>query len=219
MKNTTSKDKSDLKSDLITGTSAAVGATIGMVAGNALASEVYAAEMPEEQSAQDSQTAHSNVGHNSSTHGQETVASTTHTQPSEPEPIMEPDPTIEPEPSLEPEPVLEPEPIPVEPNENPEVLVVDYYTVTNENESQMDVAVVSIDGQEAYLIDENQDGHADVLMSDINGDGNIDYNESLNIEDESISMSPFQTEVMGDSHGLIAESDYVNDANVDDYMA
>ena len=210
-KKTASKEKSNLKSDMLTGTSSAVGATIGMVAGNALASEVHAAELPDEHSTPIAPTSHSNVGHNTSTHVQETVASTTHTQSSDPEHILEPAP--------EPEPELELEPIPVEPDETPEVVVVDYGTVASEDGGQMDVAIVSIDGQEVFLVDENQNGNADVLMSDVNGDGNIDCNEILNIEGEGISMSPFQTEVMGDSHTLVADSDYINDANVDDYMA
>lgn len=217
MKKTASKDKYDLKSDLLTGTSAAAGATIGMVAGNALASEVHAAELPDEYSTPIAPTSHSNVGHNISTHVQETVASTSPTQSSTPEHIMEPGPTIEPEPAPAPEP--ESEPIPVEQDETPEVIVVDYGTVASEDGSQMDIAIVSIDGQEVFIVDENQDGNADVLMSDVNGDGNIDCNEILNIEGEGISMSPFQTEVMGDSHTLVADSDYINDANVDDYMA
>ncbi len=223
MKNeTTSKEKSNLKSDMITGTSSAVGATIGMVAGNALASEVHAAEMPEEPTSPNSPTSRANSVHASSTHGQGTVS------PNPVPPVTPPDQPVTPpdqpgtpptQPGTPHDQPGEPGETPGEPGEAPEVVVVDYGTVTNDDGSQMDVAVVSVDGQEAYVVDENQDDIADVLISDVNGDSNIDCNEVLNIENEGISMSALQAEAMGEPSLLVADNDYVNDANVDDYMA
>ncbi len=237
MKNeTTSKEKSNLKSDMITGTSSAVGATIGMVAGNALASEVHAAEMPEEPTSPNSPTSRANSVHASSTHGQGTVSpnpvppvtppeqpvtppeqpGTPPTQPGTPHDQPGTPPT---QPGTPHDQQGEPGETQGEPGEAPEVVVVDYGTVTNDDGSQMDVAVVSVDGHEAYVVDENQDDIADVLISDVNGDSNIDCNEVLNIENEGISMSALQAEAMGEPSLLVADNDYVNDANVDDYMA
>ncbi len=212
-KETTSKEKSIVKSDMVTGASSAAGATIGMVAGSALASEVHAAEVPDEPTSPDSHTAHTPTGHVSSAQSHGAASSAPVPPVTPPEPASDPE---APEPTPDPE---TPEPIPVEPDETPEVVVVDYETVTNEDGSQMDVAVLSVDGQEAYVIDENQDGSADVLVADVNGDSIIDGSEVLNIENEGLSMSALQADAMGESSSLVAENDYVNDANVDDYMA
>lgn len=216
----TSKEQSTLKSDILTGASSAAGAMAGMMAGSALASEVNAAEMPEKPSNHGSHSVNTNIGNASPDLGQgagtlDTVPPVTSPDPEPVPPVTSPNP--EPTPGPDPEPT--PEPLPGDPDDIPEVVVMDYQTVTNDDGSQMDIAVVNVDEQEVYLIDENQDGSTDVLVADVNEDGNIDGNELLNIEDEDISMSTFQDEVMEDSDVLLADNDYVNDANVDEFMA
>lgn len=199
------KEKSNLKSGVLTGTSSAVGATIGIVAGEALASEVNAAEIPEEET----DTVHAGGHQSSSAHSQGEAAP-------EAEPTATGPAQVETPPSDEHD---HGDQVPPSDDDMPEISVLGYETVINDDGSQSDVAVISIDGQEAQLIDSNQDGNADMLMVDVDGNGDIDSDEILNIEDEGISMSGFQTDVLGDSHSLVADADYINDANVDDYMA
>lgn len=200
-----SNTKTNVKSDVLTGASSAVGATIGMVAGSAAASEVHAAEMQEtdEQSVPLTGSA---------------GAAPTQTIQEEVEVVpVNPDDT---ETSQD---AAEQQQMAVVPEEtsavDSEIVVTGYGTVDNEDGSRMDVVTVNVDGQEASLIDIDQDGIADVLMVDVDGDGDYDESEILNIGEEAISMAVFQPDGMEEAHTLIAENDYVNDANVDEYMA
>lgn len=127
-------------------------------------------------------------------------------EPPKPEPIKS-EPT-KPEPS-------KPEP----PQRELEIEVMTYEMVTNEDGSQMDVAIVSVDGQRMALIDGNMDGIADVYVMDANGNGILEDSEFIPLEDQNLSMVLLREAVdMGDS--LLAQTDdYVNDADVDDFMA
>ncbi|MCM1111340.1 MAG: hypothetical protein NC336_09035 [Clostridium sp.] len=104
--------------------------------------------------------------------------------------------------------------------QEPEVEVLGYDRITNEDGSQMDVAVVSVDGNEVGFIDVDLDGSADVIFCDVNQNGVIEEGEYEIIPDDSIAMQP-----LADAAGftpLYAQNDmpdYVNDADVDTYMA
>lgn len=132
-------------------------------------------------------------------------------------PTPNPTPTPKPEPPT-PEPPM-PEPPTPEPT-TPEVEVLSYDRVTNDDGSQMDIAVVSVDGNEVGVLDVDLDGEADVLMCDLNSNGVIEDNEVQYVSGEGIAMQDFQ-----DASGfnpLYAQNDlpdYVNDADVDTYMA
>ena len=119
-----------------------------------------------------------------------------------------------PEPIPEPLPIPEPTPAPIP---EPEIEVLSYETVTYTDGSQMDVAVVSVDGQEVVFIDGNMDGVADVYVMDVNGDGTLDENEFIPIVDHSLAMTVFRKEVY--QNELIAQEDYINNADVDAFMA
>lgn len=185
-------EKNNVKSDVITGTSSAVGATIGMMAGSALATEVSAAdEVPQP----------------------EKPTSPTPT----PSPAPAPAPTPSPAPAPTPSPAPTPEPTPMP---EPELEVLAYETVTNDDGSQMDVALISIDEQQMMVADVDMDGTADFLMTDTNCNGSLEENEIINIADEGIGMATFRTSVSHDENLYLADNgDYVNDANVDDFMA
>lgn len=199
------KKTSEVKSNVISGMSSTVGAAVGVVAGSVISSEVNAAEIPatpvEEQevevvSSQPSRTS-SNV---------------THHNPS-------PEPTPEPEPR--PEPIPEPEPVPG-PTPEPEIEVVSYETVTNEDGSQMDVAVVNAQGQAVMIVDVDQNGVADAMASDLNNNGQLDNGEIVDVSDQNIAMQPLQQAANMGGNDMVAQTndvDYINDANVDDYMA
>ncbi len=75
---------------------------------------------------------------------------------------------------------------------DPEVRVLSYERVTMDDGSQMDVATVSINGQEAAIVDVDLDGWADGMIADVNSDGSISEDEITSFEgaDVRIEMSP-----------------------------
>lgn len=198
------KTKNEVKKNVVTGASTATGATAGVIIGAALSPEkVQASE----------------------------VNDTEHT--SQPTPATKPTPqpqqTVESEPTpAEPEKqeVQEPEstqPAPTQSEpEKPidDVEVVGYDRVTNDDGSQMDVAVLNVNGNEVGIVDVNLDGEADVIVCDANQNGAIEDGEMENVQGQGIAMQPLQ-----DAAGFnpqFAENDlpdYVNDADVDTYMA
>ena len=204
------KKTSDVKSNVISGMSSTVGAAVGVVAGSIISSEVNAAEIPgaeipvtpeEEQdvevvSSQPSKTGGSTPSHNPTSHPT-------------PQPATEPNPTPEPTPASEPRP-------------EPEIEVVSYETVTNEDGSQMDVAVVNAQGQAVMIADVDQNGLADIMASDLNYNGQLDNGEIVDVSDQNIAMQPLQDAANMNGNNMVAqtgEPDYINDANVDDYIA
>ena len=204
------KKTSDVKSNVISGMSSTVGAAVGVVAGSIISSEVNAAEIPaaeipvtpeEEQdvevvSSQPSKTGGSTPSHNPTSHPT-------------PQPATEPNPTPEPTPASEPRPVSE-------------IEVVSYETVTNEDGSQIDVAVVNAQGQAVMIADVDQNGLADIMASDLNYNGQLDNGEIVDVSDQNIAMQPLQDAANMNGNNMVAqtgEPDYINDANVDDYIA
>lgn len=199
------KKTSEMKSNVISGMSSTVGAAVGVVAGSVISSEVNAAEIPaipeDEQEVEVVNSQPSRTGGNS-----------THSNPN-PAPEPTPDPTPEPDPR--------PEPVP-EPTPEPEIEVVSYETVTSEDGSQMDVAVVNAQGQPVIIADVDQNGYADVMASDLNNNGQLDNGEIVDVSDQNIAMQPLQEAANMGGNDMIAQTndiDYVNDANVDDYIA
>ena len=128
-----------------------------------------------------------------------------------------PQPTPTPQPQPEP---IKPEPKPDNPAPDPEVEVVSYDRVTNDDGSQMDVAVLNVNGNEVDVIDANLDGEADALVCDANQNGVIEDGEIENVQGQGISMQPFQDAAGFDPQFAQNDlPDYVNDADVDTYMA
>lgn len=140
-----------------------------------------------------------------------------------PTPNPTPTPKPEPQPEPKPEPPTPEPPTPEPPTPEPttpEVEVLSYDRVTNDDGSQMDIAVVSVNGNEVGVLDVDLDGEADVLMCDLNGNGVIEDNEVQYVSGEGIAMQDFQNGA--GFNPLYAENDlpdYVNDADVDTYMA
>lgn len=102
----------------------------------------------------------------------------------------------------------------------PEVEVVGYDRIANEDGSQMDVAVLNVNGHEVGVIDTNLDGAADVLVCDVNQNGVIEQGEMQLVQGQDIAMQPLQ-DAAGFSPQFAQNNlpDYVNDADVDTYMA
>ena len=126
-----------------------------------------------------------------------------------------------------------------------EVIVdTEYYDEPNieilgvyEDVDNMNVGVVEVDGQEAFLVDVDGDDDFDVMAVDVDGDGMLSELEMVDVSDAGITvdmldvdddiyddgfddgfddgMDPFEDESLAFNDDM----DYINDADVDDYMA
>lgn len=108
---------------------------------------------------------------------------------------------------------------PTQPQHEPVIEVLNYETVTTADGSLADVAVVNVNGQSVGLYDVNQDGIADLAAQDLNNDNQIAANEISDISDMGISMQPFHEEYLAQNSSDTSDTDYINDGNVESYMA
>lgn len=191
--------KNEVKKNVVTGTSTATGATAGVIIGAALSPEKAQA---------------SEVNNPETTSQPTPTSSPTSQSQQASEPVITPS---EPE-KQEPQKPESTKPEPEKPVD--EIEVVSYDRVTNEDGSQMDVAVLNVNGNEVGVVDVNLDGEADVIICDANQNGVIEDGEMENIQEQGVAMQPFQ-----DAAGFNPQyaqndlPDYVNDADVDTYMA
>lgn len=194
---------SEVKSDVITGMGSAVGATVGMMAGSAMTTEAQAAEVEQPEVPEKHEAPIKTEVNDESV----VVVNTTPEKPTtEPEkPTSEPDkPTTEPD----------------KPTVESEVEVLSYETVVNEDGSLMDVALLSVDGVQTVVADVDMDGMADVIAVDANNNGQLDDGELVDVSGEGLTMEPLQGAIGVDDQSLAnMEQDYVNDADVQEFMA
>lgn len=230
------KKNENVKANMAAAASSTLGAAVGVVGGTLLSEEIHAAQvedpvLPEDPQATDDVPIVDVEAPTHSTASQPTVAAATshvtpvNVEPIAPEPIPEPDPI--PAPGLDPDP--EPTPGPnVMPAStlSPDVQVLDYQTITGADGQQMDAALVNISGNQALIVDADRDGVADALVADANNNGQIDNDEVVDISIHQLSMSELQAAANPDpaaDPNVMAQnaynSDYENNANVDDYMA
>ena len=197
------KTQNEVKKNVATGASTAAGATVGVVIGTAVTPN--SAEAAEVEVSNETP--------------QPTPTPQPQPEPTKPQSAPQPDSKLENPVDSKPTPV-EPEPKPVNPDPEPEVEVVSYDRVTNDDGSQMDVAVLNVNGNEVGVIDANLDGEADALVCDANQNGAIEDGEIENVQGQGISMQPLQDAAGFDPQFAQNDlPDYVNDADVDTYMA
>lgn len=232
------KKNENVKANMAAAASSTLGAAVGVVGGTLLSEEIHAAQvedpvLPEDPQATDDVPIVDVEAPTHSTASQPTVAATTshvtpvNVEPIAPEPIPEPDPIPAPGPEPDPEPTPGPNVMPAS-TLSPDVQVLDYQTITGANGQQMDAALVNISGNQALIVDADRDGVADALVADANNNGQIDNDEVVDISMHQLSMSELQAAA---NHDPVADpdpnvmaqnaynSDYENNANVDDYMA
>lgn len=192
------------------GVSSAVGATAGIIGGNFISGKVNAAEPEEAEEATDNEEqaqaeAAKTASNTASSH------STVQPQAQTPEPVATPEPSPEAEtPAPEPQPAV------------PDVQIVDYQTVVNDNGTPVDVAVLTVDGHQGVAVDYNQTGEIDVVAVDLNDNNQLDNGEAAYVGDQHIPMEPLHDAFEDSSLNDVAQddgSDYVNDGDVDAYMA
>lgn len=232
------KKNENVKANMAAAASSTLGAAVGVVGGTLLSEEIHAAQvedpvLPEDPQATDDVPIVDVEAPTHSTASQPTVATTTshvtpvNVEPIAPEPIPEPDPIPAPGPDPDPEPTPGPNVMPAS-TLSPDVQVLDYQTITGADGQQMDAALVNISGNQALIVDADRDGVADALVADANNNGQIDNDEVVDISMHQLSMSELQAAA---NHETVADpdpnvmaqnaynSDYENNANVDDYMA
>lgn len=184
------ESKSDLKSSLVTGVSASVGAVGGYVAADVIAAEIVAED------ARDSEDEDCSINYETNVPGRhhESVPGDSGSAPVH-------------EHSEQASVHLHPEALS---SDAPDVSVVESQTVETESGEHLDVTIAEVDGAQAVLADVNDDGVSEVLASDQNGDGRLEGAELAGIVTEDIA-----TDEDMDMYG----GDYVNDADMDSYMA
>lgn len=231
------KKQKNVQAGVASGLGAAAGAGIGVAAAT-FATQAAAAKSPDEEpeltadeaaaaeAAQQQGGAAQGASHGqqSTTHHQQQTAHKAEQQPAKQEPAK-------PEEQKEPEPKPEDDkqdddnggqkPTPGDDDE-PTVEVVAYETIDNEDGTLSDIAVVAVDGTPVVVADIDRDGMADLMAVDINENGSIEDEEIIDVSDSNIAMEPLQQAAGVDPDLYVAsndESDYINDANVDDFIA
>ena len=226
------KKNENVKANMAAAASSTLGAAIGVVGGTLMSEEIHAAQvedpvLPEDPHATDDVPIVDVEAPTHNTAAQPTVAATTsHVTPVSVEPIAaDPIPDPEPNPEPEPDPTPGPNVMPAS-TLSPDVQVLDYQTITGADGQQMDAALVNISGNQALIVDADRDGVADALVADANNNGQIDNDEVVDISMHQLSMSELQAAANPDpaaDPNVMAQnaynSDYENNANVDDYMA
>lgn len=84
-----------------------------------------------------------------------------------------------------------------------------------QNDSESDDAIILTQVDDVSVVDTDLDGYADSVCVDDNEPLDAQY---LDVSDEDISMDPLQQAVSMQDAYVEDNPDYVNDANVDEFM-
>ncbi len=195
------KKNEKLKENLATGASTAMGAAVGVIAGSAVAQAASATENPETVEAEvveEPTVVH--VEHHDY-----------HDAPAQSEQQTDVDNHLQAQP-VGPEPIGE-----------PQVRVLSDDVVLTED-GPSEVALVEVDGQPILVADMNMDGEANLMAADLNENGMLDEGEVIDVTDQHIQMAQFHDPAQAGMDQYLASNDgidpdFVNDANVDDYLA
>ena len=101
----------------------------------------------------------------------------------------------------------------------PTIEIVDVARVTDVLGNEADVAIVSVNGENVALVDNDLDGIADVMVVSVNHDDVIDPNEIIDVSEEQISMADMAQEYLADNIAPEPETPYEDDNGDDDMMA
>lgn len=72
--------------------------------------------------------------------------------------------------------------------DEPEVKVIAVENNVDMNGQTVDVAAVSMNGQNVIFVDENQNGEVDIAIADLNNNGQIEDGEASNVSEQHIMM-------------------------------
>lgn len=187
--------KNEVKKNVATGASTAAGATAGVIIGTIVTpNTAEAAEIATPEPTPQSSTA--------------------------PKPITQAAPETTPQQTPVTTPTSQNNPVTGPGQVSNEIEVLGFERVTSEDGSQIDVALVSENGNEVGYLDVNLDGVADIRVCDRNQNEVFEEGEYEIVQGQGIAMQPF-----ADAAGFNPQyaqnefPDYVNDADVDTYMA
>ncbi|MBO7068608.1 MAG: hypothetical protein J6W52_08025 [Bacteroidaceae bacterium] len=89
-----------------------------------------------------------------------------------------------------------------------QVLGVEY--IQSEDGQEMAIGGMSVNGQEIYVLDADNDGVGDVAVMDVNGNGQLDANEIQDLSEHPVDMSIFENTNQDVCGGMSpAEPDYL----------
>lgn len=236
--NLNEKDRNDVITGAVVGASTGAGVVLGSVANTASAEDREIKVKIHDSSAEAKEEKPTEAGVHTHTTEPAPATTTTTATESRPEPAPapapapqqahrpqpKPEPVVETEPETEtailPEAEIEPAPAERQEPSERDVEVVGYERLADENGNEMDVAVIHSNGREIGVIDVDLDGEADFVVCDVNQNGVFEEGEVEVVHGMGIAMEPLQ-ETAG-FNPLFASNDlpdYVNDADVDEYMA
>ncbi|MCF0186634.1 MAG: hypothetical protein HUJ98_09145, partial [Bacteroidaceae bacterium] len=95
----------------------------------------------------------------------------------------------------------------------PEVEIINAGSIEIDENQTIDVA---LDSNGVFYIDVDQDGNIDAIAADLDGDGELDDNEIIDVSEEQVEMPIMETDYEDD---LSMNDDYMNDADVSDFDA
>ncbi len=206
------KKNQTLKERIASGAGIAVGATVGMVAGSSVSANANEVELQE---VDDSNKPNPGVVlQESADTDSEPVNDVLPDEENEPlvAEVVEVDEETSPVEDFMPDAVVADDPVVAE-----EVEVLSY-----EMDGEAAVALVNLDGEESMIVDVDGDGVADGMFVDVNEDGAMDESEVIALQENDINISMDslrESFEMQDNSFMDSDDDYINDANVDDYMA
>lgn len=93
---------------------------------------------------------------------------------------------------------------------------VEILGVVHDDEMNANLGLMTIDEQEFLFIDVDNNGMFDVVVSDVNGDGQITENEAADVSSYGMSVSDFESNSFGGSSMYASNdglTDYTNDVD------
>lgn len=87
--------------------------------------------------------------------------------------------------------------------------------VTLEDGSQIEVAMANVDGSDMYVADVDMDGKIDFAASDVNGNGEIDADEIVDLTDYDYSVDQFVADA-NKANGVVGDTDFDDNNNLTD---
>lgn len=108
------------------------------------------------------------------------------------------------------------EEIEVKPEQEAEVQILGVSQDTLDDGTPVTVGHLSANGEDVYVVDVDQNGQFDVIMQDLNGDGQITRDEIFDISDQGMTVESLQQQSAMQDPNYLAQNnqpDYINDAD------
>ena len=84
--------------------------------------------------------------------------------------------------------------------------------VVHDDETGYNLGLMTVEEQEFLFIDVDDNGEFDVVISDVNGDGEVTENEAVNVSDYHMSVNDFESNSFV-NYAATDDTDYINDAD------